>query len=207
MTCECIEIFDAGLAERNTRITAMLLFQSIDGVRPSIRTEQIETGRGKKKPCSVLPTYCPFCGMKYRDSDAPTEPNWQWWYGKCSERMKDHAPTREDAITAGRGEYDGEAFVILEATKAAPSLPDADDIIELFCERNEDLGDQEGAGFGYDIGGTQEQRYELTVRLQDTLSDWLTRHKAWPHVWTFAATRNEEVIPALEDADQEGGAS
>ncbi|WP_319520145.1 hypothetical protein [uncultured Martelella sp.] len=206
MTCKCIEIFDEGLAERNTRIAPMLLFHAIDGVRPHIRTEQIETGRGKKKACSVIPTYCPFCGMKYRDSDAPTEPEWQWWYGKDTERMAGSAPTREDAIAAGRGEYGEEEFVILEAAKAHPRLPDADDILGVLTEKNEDLGDQEGDGFGHDLGGTQEQRDELTTRLQDTLSDWLTHHKAWPHVWTFSCWRNEEVIPATDDVDQEGGA-
>lgn len=208
MTCKCIEIFDEALAERNTRIAPMLLFQSIDGVRPSIRTEQIETGRGKKKACSVMPSYCPFCGMKYRESDAAAAPDWQWWYGKSTERMEGSAPTREDAITEGRGAYGEDEFIILEAANAEPRLPDASDLLDLFCGKNEDLGDPEGGEiFGENLNGTQEQRDELTTRLQDMLSDWLTRHKAWPHVWPFSHWRNEEVIPAIEDGEQKGGAA
>jgi hypothetical protein len=48
--CNCIAEFDAKLAEQTAR--------------PMIVTDQIESGRGKKKACGVFATFCPFCGVK-----------------------------------------------------------------------------------------------------------------------------------------------
>lgn len=65
MTCSCIEVLEAKLAERNTEIQTDIIFTYVDGVRPHIQTRQIETGRGKAKPTSIIASYCPFCGTKY----------------------------------------------------------------------------------------------------------------------------------------------
>ncbi|WP_179945012.1 hypothetical protein [Martelella endophytica] len=205
MTCNCIETFDDLLKDRNTRIAPDLFFGWVDDARPHIATEQIETGRGKKKAITVVASHCPFCGMKYRGKEEPEEPVWQWWYGSCTERMSGPAATREAAIEEGRREFGNRPFTILEAVKAEPSLPDADDILDLFCIQNEDLADPEGDGYGYDIGGSAEQRAALTTRLHDVLSDWMTCHEAWPSVWMFGQMRNEETINAGEDTAPKGG--
>lgn len=64
MSCECISIVDAKLAERNTRITLPLMLGADQTPRPMIVTEQVETGRGKKKAVGMFATFCPFCGIK-----------------------------------------------------------------------------------------------------------------------------------------------
>jgi len=62
--CNCIAEFDAKLAERNTRIMLPIMLGADQTARPMIVTDQIETGRGKKKACGVFASFCPFCGIK-----------------------------------------------------------------------------------------------------------------------------------------------
>lgn len=64
MTCDCISIVDAKLAERNTRIMLPLMLSADQTSRPMIVTDQIETGRGKQKAVGMFATFCPFCGVK-----------------------------------------------------------------------------------------------------------------------------------------------
>lgn len=72
MSCDCISTVDAMLAERNTRIMLPIVLMSGHTPRPMIVTEQIETGRGKKKAVGMFATFCPFCGDRY--DPAPAEP-------------------------------------------------------------------------------------------------------------------------------------
>ncbi len=62
--CNCIEEVNAKLAERNTRIMLPIMFGADQTPRPMIVTDQIETGRGKKKACGMFAAFCPFCGIK-----------------------------------------------------------------------------------------------------------------------------------------------
>jgi hypothetical protein len=62
--CNCIAEIDAKLAERNTRIMLPIMLGADQSPRPMIVTDQIETGRGKKKACGLFATFCPFCGVK-----------------------------------------------------------------------------------------------------------------------------------------------
>lgn len=66
MACDCIEALDDQLAERNTRLSTLLVLSGPVGVLPYIATEQIERGRGKPKAVTIFPTFCPFCGVRYR---------------------------------------------------------------------------------------------------------------------------------------------
>lgn len=70
MGCNCIGTVDAMLAERNTRIMLPIMLGADQTARPMIVTDQIETGRGKKKACGMFATYCPFCGLKYEPESA-----------------------------------------------------------------------------------------------------------------------------------------
>ncbi|HEX7853806.1 MAG TPA: hypothetical protein VF503_08940 [Sphingobium sp.] len=63
MSCDCITTVDAMLAERNTRIMLPIMLGGDQTARPMIVTEQIETGRGKKKAVGMFATFCPFCGV------------------------------------------------------------------------------------------------------------------------------------------------
>lgn len=62
--CTCIAEVDAKLAERNTRIMLPIMWSTDQTPRPMIVTDQIETGRGKKRACGMFATFCPFCGVK-----------------------------------------------------------------------------------------------------------------------------------------------
>lgn len=65
--CECADRIDEKLAEHNTRLVRAIVFSNSRNGNPNIllQTEQVESGRGKKKAVSMFPSYCPFCGNKY----------------------------------------------------------------------------------------------------------------------------------------------
>jgi hypothetical protein len=65
MACNCVEIVNEKLKERNTRLTQAMMFGEVKHDRLMLETEQLETGRGKAKAVSMFLTYCPFCGVKY----------------------------------------------------------------------------------------------------------------------------------------------
>ena len=65
MTCDCIKSIDEKLAPRNTRLALTItLTKNLDAF-PTIATEQIDKGRGRPKAVSMIPSFCPFCGVKY----------------------------------------------------------------------------------------------------------------------------------------------
>lgn len=75
MACDCMTTLDKKLAEggHNTKISRTFPFYGdAVGMTCTIATQLIEKKRGAK-PLSVLPTYCPFCGKKYRESPQPPD--------------------------------------------------------------------------------------------------------------------------------------
>lgn len=70
MACKCADDVDAKLAPYNTRLTRAIVFNSDRQNNPNllVETEQIETGRGKKKAVSMFMRHCPFCGARYEDT-------------------------------------------------------------------------------------------------------------------------------------------
>lgn len=113
--------------------------------------------------------------------------------------------TREDAIAEGRSQYGGDAFHIIEAMKADPSLPDAETINDAFVAMNEGLGGED-MYFGEDFIVSPEQQDELTEDFQKLYAAWLDKHNLWPHVYAFSATRNAEAIPeAPSEGETENG--
>jgi len=73
MTCDCIAIFDAKLVEHNTRIMLPIMLGADQTARPMIVTDQIQTGRGKKRAVGVFATFCPFCGVRYEPEALQSE--------------------------------------------------------------------------------------------------------------------------------------
>lgn len=65
-SCNCIEVVDAKLAERNTRLVQAITLRPW-GTRLMIATEIIEKKRGAR-PVGMFPTFCPFCGVAYEPS-------------------------------------------------------------------------------------------------------------------------------------------
>lgn len=63
--CECITQMQGQLKEYNTQLAVTYSLGAQSRTYPTIKVEQIETGRGKPKAMAVIPTYCPFCGEEY----------------------------------------------------------------------------------------------------------------------------------------------
>lgn len=68
MACNCIEAINGKLAERNSKLSFGLVVRGNKmDVSIVIGTEVIEKKRGAR-PTGVVPTFCPFCGVKYDDA-------------------------------------------------------------------------------------------------------------------------------------------
>lgn len=63
---KCFVEVDEMLAGRNTKLEFPIMLGGDQTPLPMVRTEQIETGRGKKKATAMFATFCPFCGEYLR---------------------------------------------------------------------------------------------------------------------------------------------
>ena len=73
MACECIREMDAALAERNTKISCGIVFTRPTAYAvPVIDVEKLNPR--KRDKVSVVPTFCPFCGVRYVAEPQPTPP-------------------------------------------------------------------------------------------------------------------------------------
>jgi hypothetical protein len=64
--CDCLSDAAARLRELNTSVVTTL-FASPE--RVVLRTDQIQSGRGKAKAAALIATCCPFCGLRYQGED------------------------------------------------------------------------------------------------------------------------------------------
>lgn len=69
--CECMSRIDGVLREHNTKLAVSFCLSadlSTADILPIVATEKVHrTLRGK--PRTVLATFCPFCGMRYKRAD------------------------------------------------------------------------------------------------------------------------------------------
>lgn len=74
MACDCLEETNALLAEQNTKLPGTIVLPR-DGspgyVIATLMTERV-VPRGKR-PVVMAPTFCPFCGVRYRPEAVQVE--------------------------------------------------------------------------------------------------------------------------------------
>ncbi len=116
-----------------------------------------------------------------------------WGYSDitCPERWG-HAISREEAIAAGRNEYEGKPFYIISGQYPSPAtfMPDAEDIIEMATERAHDNA-------GEIADEWPDATPEATAELDGLLSAWA--HKHAPVRFWLAVGEPERIDRAGED--------
>lgn len=71
--CNCMERVNEKLKERNTKLSVSFCLSrdlSEMDAMPMIQVEKVDR-KLRTKPISVIPTFCPFCGVKYPRKDDP----------------------------------------------------------------------------------------------------------------------------------------
>jgi hypothetical protein len=124
-----------------------------------------------------------------------TETQWQWYASTDGEHYTvGPEDTREAIIEAGTQDFDGEPFVIVEATKGGPTLRifDSAGVIEMLDNANEGKGDPDGDSLFSDV--TPFHAEQLAEALNDKIEEWARVCEIKPHVWAFGETRNQEDI-------------
>lgn len=125
----------------------------------------------------------------------------EWgWYASEDEENYTVGPeaSRDAVIAAGRVDFDGQPFFILEAIKpaAASLIPNARSFIESALEAAAD-DEQFGEDGDFDLSGSQEEAAAAYAELDAALSAWVEKWaRILPTPRTFHATRNAEVIQA-----------
>jgi predicted Zn-ribbon and HTH transcriptional regulator len=76
--CDCIEKIDKLLAEskpdNNTKLDIPFTWSKAGKIDKVDRVRIVTTKRDdkvRKKPISIQPAYCPFCGIAYEDEENP----------------------------------------------------------------------------------------------------------------------------------------
>jgi len=70
MTCECMTEVNAELKDRGVRLETIFTLGRASGegmaCYPRIPLEKIDRTKRGKVPANMIPTFCPFCGVRYR---------------------------------------------------------------------------------------------------------------------------------------------
>lgn len=132
------------------------------------------------------------------------EKQWFWYAGQGGENYTSgpHS-TREEAIEAGRDEYCGEAFEIIEATQPPLRLADWLNVERAIEDAEESLSDSDRVCWEYEddpphFEHTPEQGKDLYERIAKACDEWQAAHGLIFKVRTFADTRNFEQIPEAD---------
>lgn len=123
-----------------------------------------------------------------------------WWHSQDEERWNGPEDTREGAIQAGKGDYNGEAFMVMEAENGSYHMrPDGGRLVELLDEMNEDMGDPDGDSPFH--GVTAEQQKALEEVVGAAIVGWVTAYSIKTDTFRFVHESAIENIPADPDAE------
>jgi hypothetical protein len=75
MNCDCISKFNALFAEHNGRLELNFMIDTKTGeMRETVRLSVEKINKHiRKRPPTVAPTFCPFCGVRYREAPRATQ--------------------------------------------------------------------------------------------------------------------------------------
>ena len=122
---------------------------------------------------------------------------WEWYVTQDDEHWVLAAgTTRDEAVAFGRDEFNGEQFMVCEATKSEIDFQDG--VLNELEGINEERVDPDGDGV-FINRPTNDQEKELSKAVAEVIKAWAEKHDLRPTSWAFAQQRNEEAIPALEE--------
>lgn len=128
--------------------------------------------------------------------------NYKWWVGYAEDAESFSGPyeTREEAIGAGRDEYD-EMFYICEADKSViranvdgENL--AERVMEELCDNNEECFGEDGPDDPW--AHISDAHRSLGNAIEKAVADWLDKNPG--RTWSFGDVRNGEYIEPLTEA-------
>lgn len=125
-----------------------------------------------------------------------------WWYSQDEDRWNGPCSDREEAIDLGRDEYNGEAFMVMEAETGDYDMRlSGDDLLERLNERNEDRSDPDGDPAFYRVDPKVEK--DLGDMVTAAIARWVRKHRIDTRAWCFTKQGKPESIPELpEPAEQ-----
>ena len=119
-----------------------------------------------------------------------------WWYSQDEERWNGPCDCREDASSEGRGEYDEEPFMVLEAETGDYDMRlHEHHILEALYSLNEDRMDPDGDYMLADV--TKEKKADLVARVNAAISDWVVANFIGIRAWGFIKQGIAEDIPGI----------
>lgn len=118
---------------------------------------------------------------------------WYWTEGDDLEICRRGGSTREETIEKALLEVPvGGLFTILEADKQTARAPNADEIIDLFGDTNEECWGEDGFE---GLSGAPEVIASAKLELTDIVDAWFEKHSnLTQEAWFFGAQRNEQAF-------------
>jgi hypothetical protein len=142
----------------------------------------------------------PAVGAQTQDSEQQR----LWYFSSSDDEGPWHGGFfyREDAVSAGRDEYEGEDFFVVWAVNSPIRLADWIEADRTLEKAEDSLADSDRVNSEFDDGGvfdaTPEQENDLIARLKRACDEWQGEHGLVFSVNTFSRMGKPEMISASE---------